>query len=82
MQDKTKASASTLVTIQVFKTNLLALDVSKIETFLNAHPYVIKWNIDLEDVDKVLRIVTIDPIAPSEIRSVLTSLGYFCEELT
>ena len=47
--------------ILVFKTNIrLRKDLKKIEPVLNANPFIINWNIDRNDSDKVLRIKTVN----------------------
>jgi len=44
--------------ILVFRTNITEpIEVKKLEQVMNI-PEVIKWNIDLDDCDKVLRVVT------------------------
>jgi len=40
-----------------------------------------KWNIDLHDEDKVLRVVVADDLTPSYIELVVQNAGYFCTEL-
>ena len=39
-----------------------------------------KWNFDLEDCDKILRIEA-KKINPTKIANVLNSLGFYCNEL-
>ncbi len=42
---------------------------------------IIKWNVDLQDIDKVLRIECTS-ISPGVIEKSLQQAGYYCEELT
>ncbi|MFC0181291.1 hypothetical protein ACFFJX_01365 [Pseudarcicella hirudinis] len=43
--------------ILVFKTNIrFKKEVKMVGNWLNTHPSVLKWNIDLEDKDLVLRV--------------------------
>jgi hypothetical protein len=39
-----------------------------------------KWNIDLHDIDKVLRVESID-LTPEAIANVVQMAGYYCVEL-
>jgi hypothetical protein len=67
--------------ILVFKTNLETdHDRTIIAPVLNAHPFILKWNVDKHDIDKVLRIVT-NNLAANDIIRLLHNEGYYCEEL-
>jgi hypothetical protein len=67
--------------ILVFKTNLTDKErISHVEPVLNIHPHIIKWNVDLNDCDNVLRVVSKN-IAAKEIEQLLLKEGYYCEEL-
>ena len=67
--------------ILVFKTNINTLEqIKRTEIILSGRSDIKKWNIDLEDCDKVLRIET----SKKEIESVLGILKpyqIYCEEL-
>ena len=67
--------------ILIFRTNINTFDqLKKVDTILSGQTAIRKWNIDLDDCDKVLRIETsilqienvIDFLKPHDI---------FCEEL-
>lgn len=67
--------------ILVFKTNLdKPGDIEQITKVLNGIPELLKWNVDLDDCDRVLRIE-----AESDIRNLvmatLSDTGFYCEEL-
>jgi hypothetical protein len=67
--------------ILVFKTNLeLKIDVEKAAELLNTQPGILRWNVDCEDVDHVLRIES-DHLQPSLVIALITGAGYACEEL-
>ena len=67
--------------ILVFKTNLTdAKRISDVESSLDIHPEIYQWNVDLNDCDNVLRIVSKN-IAAQEVESILLHAGYYCEEL-
>lgn len=67
--------------ILVFKTNLTdPRRINDVESTLDVHPHIVKWNVDLNDHDKVLRIVSMG-ISPKEIETMLCDAGYYCEVL-
>ena len=67
--------------ILVFKTNIkFKKDFKKIEPILNGNPFITSWNIDKNDIDKVLRIVTTN-INSAELINIVKEEGYLCEEL-
>jgi hypothetical protein len=67
--------------ILIFKTNIhTENDVGKIAHFLNSDLHVKKWNVDRDDVDRVLRIEC-DDHNPDYIIHVITNAGFRCEEL-
>lgn len=67
--------------ILVFKTNIKGKkQVSDIGKYFNDQPFITKWNVDLLDIDKVLRIET-PGVASPVIVSLVTNAGYYCEEL-
>jgi cell fate (sporulation/competence/biofilm development) regulator YmcA (YheA/YmcA/DUF963 family) len=76
----TAASVSN-IEILVFKTNLTNTKrISEVEPLLDVHPHIVQWNVDLNDCDNVLRIVSKN-IAAAEVENMLLGAGYYCEEL-
>ena len=67
--------------ILVFKTNLsYQKDVKTISSLLDNLRGIIRWNVDLSDIDRVLRIESIR-VTPNNIIQLIASAGYSCEEL-
>ena len=67
--------------ILVFKTNIRhRKHVNEINSHITNYPGILKWNVDLKDVDKVLRIETVD-LHPSKIENLVRGAGYNCEGL-
>ncbi|MFI2744204.1 hypothetical protein ACG2LH_15830 [Zhouia sp. PK063] len=67
--------------ILIFKTNISTLkQLRKIKPLLNSLPNIIRWNIDQEDIDNILRIETEKNIS-NQIESKLQEEGYYCKEL-
>jgi len=67
--------------ILVFKTDVGSRKrVTALAPHLKKIEGVIKWNVDLHDVDNVLRVECAS-ISPATIEKSLQGAGYFCEEL-
>ncbi len=67
--------------ILIFKTNIETEDARKeLGSLLNSHRSIIDWNIDKEDVDKVLRIES-ELNNTREIMTTINKAGFICEEL-
>jgi hypothetical protein len=67
--------------VLVFKTNLLhQKDIVLVTPALNGLPGMLRWNVDQEDIDKVLRVETTSLTAHTIIELV-NKAGYYCEEL-
>jgi len=67
--------------VLVFKTNILSVeDVEKIGRVLTSESNITRWNIDRDDIDKVLRIEC-DQLQPQAIIKLLRDAGFECEEL-
>jgi len=67
--------------VLVFKTNLTNTKrINDVEPYLDTHPHIHRWNVDLNDCDNVLRIET-NKLAAKEVENILLSAGYYCEEL-
>jgi hypothetical protein len=56
-------------------------DKHRAAPYLNKDQHIIEWSVDINDIDKVLRVV-IQEGCPSEIVSLINDAGYQCEELT
>ena len=69
------------ISILVFKTNLTNTKrIGDVESLLDIHPHIVQWNVDLNDCDNVLRIVSRN-IEAGEVENILLNAGYYCEEL-
>ncbi len=70
-----------LTNILVFKTNIKTeADCLALKAALDSHSCIHKWNVDLHDIDCVLRIVSPSLTIAETIR-LITSHGYECCEL-
>lgn len=67
--------------ILIFKTDVTSKrKAGKVSTLLTTFPAIQQWNFDLEDCDKILRIVA-DGLSPRKVESALHGVGIGCEEL-
>lgn len=67
--------------ILVFKTNIrYKKQVSAVTKHMNTIDGIIRWNVDLHDKDKILRIETIS-LSPRVVENTLLQAGYACQEL-
>ena len=67
--------------IMVVKTNIrYKTHLKKVLPHLNSTKGILRWNVDLQDRDKILRIEA-SGIHPQLVETVLKDAGYYCEEL-
>jgi hypothetical protein len=70
-----------LTEILVFKTNISAEDIKDVAAILSEEKNIRRWNIDLQDIDNVLRIEC-EHIHPLVVTNLLQAAGFLCDELT
>jgi copper chaperone CopZ len=67
--------------VLVFKTNLrFKKQIDAVTPHINNLRGITRWNVDLDDIDKVLRIES-DNLNPRTVETTLQQAGYHCEEL-
>ncbi len=67
--------------VLVYKTNIQQKqDIERVKTFFNGHRDILKWNVDIEDEDCVLRIEAQTNIA-HKVEGLIQDAGYWCGEL-
>jgi hypothetical protein len=67
--------------ILVFKTNIQTeTDKLLVQPVLDSHTCISQWNIDQQDIDCVLRVVT-DTLTPQQVITVIRQHGFDCAEL-
>jgi hypothetical protein len=70
-----------LTHIRVFKTNIeTETDRERIAQLLASEPHVEDWNIAMDDVDRVLRVVS-HKLDAYQIIKLINNNGYECREL-
>ena len=76
-----KSSSPTGSLIAVFRTSLQTKqDVSKLEQGLTSIPRLSSWTVDLDDCNRVLRVVGVC-IDINRVQALVQEAGFFCEEL-
>jgi hypothetical protein len=67
--------------ILIFKTNIATAEARhSAGKILDAHMLIQDWNIDLDDEDYVLRVISSE-LTPQDVISTINNCGFFCEEL-
>jgi len=67
--------------IMVFATSVSGPEqVSRVSPLLTSIPAIEDWNFDLEDCDRILRVVA-NNVSPRYIESILNDAGFNCMEL-
>jgi copper chaperone len=67
--------------VLVFKTNVrYKKHIHEVANQLDQFTDINRWNFDLQDKDKILRVETSD-LSPKVIEKTLQKAGYYCEEL-
>lgn len=56
--------------------------VKSLKPTLNKHSDILKWSIDLEDIDKVLKIEATTNITENDIIEIVQMHGFYIEILT
>ncbi|MGV3508925.1 MAG: hypothetical protein ACO1N7_06505 [Sphingobacteriaceae bacterium] len=77
----TNQSTQNVNNVLVFKTNLrFKRDIEKVKPLLEKLTNIENWNIDRDDIDKVLRVQS-STVCSEQIVDIIKSAGYACEEL-
>jgi hypothetical protein len=67
--------------VLVFKTDIDEKSaIENLRDLLHKEQRITKWNVDVEDIDNVLRIES-HHLTPAEVIQLVNQLGYSCEEL-
>ena len=67
----------------IFRTNIKTKKkVKRIKPLFNNHSGIIKWSIDLEDIDNVLRIEAFENFNETEVINLINMRGFYCDELS
>ncbi len=66
----------------IFRTNIESEKKAKyLEPIFNNHPSIIKWSIDMEDIDNVLRIEASVGLLEKDIINLVRTKGFYIEVL-
>lgn len=65
----------------IFKTNVNPAEVDLVRTSFDRIPFIKEWTIDVNDVDRVLRVKTNGEFDEADVVGLLNACGFHCEEL-
>lgn len=66
----------------IFKTDIKTKKKVKIVgSIFNNNPMINKWNIDLDDIDNVLRIEAVGELKELDLIKLIRAHGFYCETL-
>ena len=65
----------------IFKTTISQQgDVNVISRFFISEPYILDWNVDVEDIDNILRTES-ENLSPETIEQLVKKAGFDCSHL-
>ncbi len=71
----------TVMTALIFKTNINSVEnFNLVRNNLYRTPNIFECTIDLEDIDKVLRVIA-EGLTINDVEKKVHNLGFFCKEL-
>ena len=66
----------------IFKTDIhTKRKVSLLKQHFKRVPSIIDWNVDTEDIDKVLRIEANETLKEQDVIALMKTQGFYCEPL-
>ena len=66
--------------VVVLKTNVSTKKkVNRLKCMIDTIPQLNRWSVDLEDVDHVLRVETLNPITELDLMTLVQAGGFSCE---
>lgn len=67
--------------VYVFKTDInSALLIELVKPLINSYKDILDWSIDIEDIDNVLRVVSVE-LMENDIVQIIKTKGFICEAL-
>jgi len=68
--------------VLIFRTNIeTKKSVEAIQMLFNNQSSIINWSIDLEDIDKVLKVKITDTLNENDVKNLVKVKGFYCEAL-
>lgn len=69
--------------LYIFKTNIKTKKkVRRIKSFFDRHSNIIRWSIDTEDIDNVLKVEATPNLSETDIITQIKEKGFYCHPLT
>ena len=68
--------------VLIFQTDIKSKGkVKSIKPILNRHSDIIKWSVDLEDIDNILRIEATTELKEKEVIDIIKEKGFYIQPL-
>ena len=66
----------------IFKTNIGSRKkLNALKSVFNNHATILRWTVDMEDIDNVLRIEAVEPLEERHVIDLINARGLRCEVL-
>lgn len=66
----------------ILKTNIVTYDKMRyVEAIFNNHVSIIDWSVDIEDIDRVMRVEVMDSTTEDDIQRMLKPFNITCKDL-
>ena len=66
----------------IFKTDIrTSRQIDRLKPILESHSNITRWTVDMEDIDKVLKVEADTNCCQEELIKLVKSQGIYCEEL-
>lgn len=66
----------------ILRTNIATqTHIERLQSMLNSFSVITRWSVDMEDIDKVLKIEAKDQANELELIQAIREKGFFCEDL-
>ncbi len=65
----------------IFKTNINPAEVELVRSSFNSTPAISEWTIDVDDIDRVLRVRATGNFGESDVMNLVSACGFHCEQL-
>lgn len=67
----------------IFRTDIeTTKNIKTIKPLFNNHSSIIKWSVDIEDIDNVLRVEATESLNESDVIDLMKKQGFYCNALT
>ncbi len=65
----------------ILKTDINFQSLARLKNVFDYHQQIVQWSVDLDDCDRVLRIIATGNLQEQEVTALVKPFGVFCEDL-